>query len=144
MYYPMMKSNFYYDEKNEKLGVEYINTNNSWWNFIQHALPYAFFAFQITMIYLIICIFLEAIEWVIFTNSIEWFPVQKMEYTIFVISFISFIRFIGYEVINHFDILLEKTRKDQLFYMQRINYLEKENAEMKQMFRRMVAFSELE
>jgi hypothetical protein len=137
-----MQSNFYYDENNEKLGVEYINTDNSWWNFIQQSLPYIFFSFQIGIIYLMICIFIEVIEWIIFANSISWFPLQKMEYTIFVISFISFIRFIGYEVINHFDILLQKTREDQMFYMERIAYLEKENAEMKKIFRRMVAFSE--
>ena len=70
--------------------------------------------------------------------------ILEIPYIIVSIVSISFLAYVNNSLLDKFEKLLQKIHQDKMFYMEHIAELEKENEDMKQIFKRIREVAELE
>jgi hypothetical protein len=114
-------------------------------NLIFSGLPYIFLGLQVFVFYFVLRFLLEI-------TGILWFmeciltpgqEVWEIPYIIVTIVSISFLGWISSTLLNQVDANMKKIHEEKMFYMERIAFLEKENEDMRKLFKKIKEVAEL-
>ena len=108
-------------------------------------LPYIFLGLQVFVFYFVLRFVLEitGILWFLGCILTPGQEVWEIPYIIVTIVSISFLGWISNTLLNQVDENMKKIHDEKMFYMERIAFLEKENADMKQLFKKIKEVAEL-
>ena len=137
----MSSSSYNYDDFQE-VGLIDIS-----WDFIDSTgISYIILGLQTFSLYFIGRFLLEStgVIWLVKSCLTPGQEIWEIPYIIVSIVSLSFLAYITNSLLNKFEALLQKVHQDKMFYIEHIANLEKENEEMKQIFKRIAAFAELD
>jgi hypothetical protein len=107
--------------------------------------PYIFLGLQVFVFYFVLRFILEI-------TGILWFmrciltpgqEIWEIPYIIVTIVSISFLGWVSSTLLNQVDVNMKKIHEEKMFYMERIAFLEKENEEMRRLFKKIKEVADL-
>ena len=108
-------------------------------------LPYVFLGVQVFVFYFVLRFLLEitGILWFMSCILTPGQEVWEIPYIIITIVSISFLGWISNTLLNQVDANMKKIHEEKIFYMERIVELEKENEDMRQLFKKIKEVADL-